>query len=167
MVKYIVTSALPYVSAIPHLGNLAGSVLPADVFARVMRLCGEDIIFVCGTDEHGTPITVAADKEGLEPAELADKYHALISEAFRLFNIEFDNFSRTTHPGHYIRTQHFFTRLMEKGLIEKKSINMPYCLHCKRFLPDRYVEGECPNCHFIPARGDQCDKCGKVLDPVT
>jgi methionyl-tRNA synthetase len=163
---YIVTSALPYVSAIPHLGNLAGSVLPADVFARFLRLSGEDVIYVCGTDEHGTPITVAADKEGITPRELADKYHKLISDSFAAFEIKFDNFSRTTHPNHYVLTQHFFSRLLENGYISKKTVQMPFCLHCKKFLPDRYVEGECPKCHFIPARGDQCDKCGSVLDPV-
>lgn len=164
--RWMVTSALPYVNNIPHLGNMAGSVLPADVFARFLRVLGEDVVFICGSDEHGTPITVAAMKEGLKPKELADKYYKIIRELYVKMDMQFDNFGRTTYPDHYPLTQKFFINLLEKGYVSKKMIKMPYCPNCKMFLPDRYVEGVCPKCGFSPARGDQCDKCGSLLDPA-
>lgn len=164
--RWMVTSALPYVNNIPHLGNMAGSVLPADVFARFLRAKGEDVLFICGTDEHGTPITVAAMKEGLKPKELCDKYFKIIKDVYAKMDMAFDNFGRTTYPDHYPITQEFFISLLQKGFISKKSIRMPFCPQCAMFLPDRYVEGVCPKCGFSPARGDQCDKCGSLLDPA-
>lgn len=164
--RWTVTSALPYVNNIPHLGNMAGSVLPADVFSRFLRLKGEDVIFICGTDEHGTPITVAAMKEGLTPRQLADKYFVILRDLYLKMDMAFDNFGRTTYPDHYPLTQEFFLKLLKNGYVSKKTMKLPYCPDCKMFLPDRYVEGQCPNCGFTPARGDQCDKCGKLLDPT-
>jgi methionyl-tRNA synthetase len=164
--RWTVTSALPYVNNIPHLGNMAGSVLPADIFARFLRAMEEDVIFICGTDEHGTPITVAAMKEGLTPKELADKYYKILRDLYEKMDMKFDNFGRTTYPDHYPLTQKFFMKLLEKGFITKKTMKMPYCGECKMFLPDRYVEGVCPKCGFSPARGDQCEKCGSLLNPA-
>ena len=163
--RYLVTSALPYVNNVPHLGNLAGSILPADVYARFRRLNGDEVIYICGTDEHGTPITVSALKEGLKPQELCDKYHQIQKDAFNGFNIRFDNFSRTSRKPHYQLTTHFFEKLLANGLIVEKIVKQPYDSKAKMFLPDRYVEGTCPHCGYSPARGDQCDGCGKVLDP--
>ena len=164
--RWTVTSALPYVNNIPHLGNMAGSVLPADIFARFLRAMEEEVIFICGTDEHGTPITVAAMKEGMTPKELADKYYKILLDLYEKMDMQFDNFGRTTYPDHYPLTQKFFINLLEKGYISKRTMKMPYCGKCEMFLPDRYVEGVCPKCGFSPARGDQCDSCGSLLDPA-
>lgn len=163
--RYIVTSALPYVNNIPHLGNLIGSVLPADVYSRWLRMKGKEVIYICGTDEHGTPITVSARKEGVTPRELADKYYTIIKDCFERFDIKFDNFSRTTKPVHYKMTTRFFTKLHDNGFIHKEDMNLPFCPTCEHFLPDRYVEGICPNCGAEGARGDQCDACQTVHDP--
>lgn len=163
--RYLVTSALPYVNNIPHLGNLIGSVLPADVFSRWLRMRGKDVLYICGTDEHGTPITVSARKEGTTPRQLADKYHAIIRDCFARFDIRFDNFSRTTRPVHYEMTTRFFERLDENGFILKQDMELPFCPACAQFLADRYVEGRCPKCGAEGARGDQCDACQSVLDP--
>jgi len=162
--KIIVTSALPYANGPIHLGHLAGAYLPADIFVRYKRLRGADIIYICGSDEHGVPITIEAEKRGVTPKEIVDHYHKIHKESFAKFGIKFDNFSRTTLDIHYKTSQDFFLTLYNKGFLKKKKISQLYCPHCKRFLADRFVEGICPHCHKIGARGDQCESCGKWLD---
>ncbi len=165
--KYIVTSALPYANGKLHVGHVAGAYLPADIFVRFLRLKNEDVIYICGTDEHGTPISISADKEGVSPKEVAQKYHDLIKEAFDGIGIEFDNFSGTSRPDHYQISQDFFVNLYEKGHIKPVDTLQHYCEHDERFLPDRYVEGVCSKCGADGARGDQCDVCGQVYDTVS
>lgn len=162
--KYLVTSALPYANGKLHVGHLAGAYLPADIFVRYLRLKGEDVIYICGTDEHGTPISVNADAEGVTPEEIVQRYHDLIKEGFDGISIEFDNFSGTARPPHHILSQDFFTNLYEQGQVEPKDTMQFFCEHDRRFLPDRYVEGTCPKCGADGARGDQCDKCGQIYD---
>ncbi|HPI25977.1 MAG TPA: methionine--tRNA ligase [Candidatus Cloacimonadota bacterium] len=165
--KYIVTSALPYANGKLHVGHVAGAYLPADIFVRYLRLCGEDVIYICGTDEHGTPISISADREGISPNEVVQRYHDSIKEAFDGIGIEFDNFSGTARDDHYQLSRQFFSDLYENGHIKAKSTLQFYCEHDKRYLPDRYVEGSCPKCGATGARGDQCDKCGQIYDTTT
>jgi methionyl-tRNA synthetase len=165
--KYIVTSALPYANGKLHVGHVAGAYLPADIFVRYLRLKGEDVIYICGTDEHGTPISISADKEGISPQEVVNRYHKSIKEAFDGIGIEFDNFSGTARPPHHKLASDFFLQLYNKGNIQPKSTLQFYCQHDKRYLPDRYVEGVCPRCGADGARGDQCDKCGQIYDTTT
>jgi len=163
--KALVTAALPYANGDIHLGTLAGSNLPADIYSRYLRLRGVDVLHICGTDEHGVAITIQAEKKGITPQALADKYYARISKGYRDFGIQFDNFSRTSKPLHHRTAQQFFLTLHEKGLFELKSVDQFFCQSCKRFLPDRYVEGNCPYCASDAARGDQCESCGRWLEP--
>jgi methionyl-tRNA synthetase len=163
--RILVTSALPYANGPLHVGHAIGAYLPADVYVRYHRLKGNDVVFVGGTDEHGTPITVSAEKENITPKQVVDKYHKEIKEGFDRLGISFDNFSRTTLPLHYKNSQDFFTRIMENGFIYKKTVERPYCPQCKRFLPDRFVKGVCPSCDAEDQRGDQCEACGKQLEP--
>lgn len=163
--RILVTSALPYANGPLHIGHIAGAYLPADIYTRYKRLKGDYVIHICGTDEHGVAITIRADKEGKTPREIVDYYHQNIKESFEGLGIDFDNFSRTSLPIHHKNSQEFFLRLYEKGLIYKKDIEQYYCENCKRFLPDRYVEGTCPHCGYEKARGDQCEKCGRWLEP--
>ncbi|MCB5266722.1 MAG: methionine--tRNA ligase [Candidatus Cloacimonetes bacterium] len=165
--KYIVTSALPYANGKLHVGHVAGAYLPADIFVRYLRLMGEDVIYICGTDEHGTPISISADKEGVSPKEVVQRYHDSIKAAFDGIGIEFDNFSGTARNEHHILAQQFFTDLYQNQHIKAKSTLQFYCEHDKRYLPDRYVEGTCPKCGATGARGDQCDKCGQIYDTTT
>jgi len=165
--KYIVTSALPYANGKLHIGHLAGAYLPADIFVRYLRLQGEDVIYICGTDEHGTPISITADKEGITPEEVVSYYHRSIKEAFDGVGIEFDNFSGTSRPPHYKLAADFFLQLYNKGYIKPKTTLQFYCDKDKRYLPDRYVEGICPRCGASGARGDQCDKCGQIYETTT
>lgn len=165
--KYLVTSALPYANGKLHVGHVAGAYLPADIFVRFLRMQKEDVIYICGTDEHGTPISISADKEGINPAEVVKRYHDSIKEAFDGINIEFDNFSGTARPEHHVLSQTFFTDLYEHGNINEKTTLQFYCDHDKRYLPDRYVEGVCPKCGASGARGDQCDACGQIYDTTT
>lgn len=139
--------------------------MPADIFTRYLKLKGHDAIHICGTDEHGVAITIKADKEGKTPREIVDFYHENIKESFEKLNIIFDNFSRTSKPLHYKISQEFFLKLYEKGYVYKKDIEQLYCPKCQRFLPDRYVEGTCPYCGNEKARGDQCENCGRWLEP--
>lgn len=162
--KYIVTSALPYANGKLHVGHVAGAYLPADIFVRFLKLQKQDVIYICGTDEHGTPISISADKEGISPHTVVARYHASIKEAFDGIGIEFDNFSGTAREEHYKLSQEFFTALFEKGHIQPKTTLQFYCEHDKRYLPDRYVEGTCPKCGTEGARGDQCDKCGQTYE---
>jgi len=163
--KWIINSAWPYVNSVPHLGTFI-HLLSADVYTRYLRLKGEDVIAVTGSDEHGTPIEVEALRKGINPKELTDKYHNLILELLKKYSISFDNYSRTESPTHIQFSQSFYRKLYEKNHIIKKIVELPYCDKCSRFLPDRFVEGKCPYCEFESARGDQCDKCGRVLDPT-
>lgn len=165
--KYLITSALPYANGKLHIGHVAGAYLPADIFVRYLKLRQEDVVYVCGTDEHGTPISISADKEGITPLEVVTHYHESIRKSFEGLRVEFDNFSGTARPEHHALSQQFFLNLLEKGYISTKSTQQFYCEHDKRFLADRYVEGICPNCGAAGARGDQCDACGQVYETVT
>ena len=164
MSKYLVTSALPYANGRLHIGHLAGAYLPADIYVRFLRLCKEDVIYICGTDEHGAPISIRAHNDGKTPQEIVDYFHKNIYDSFSAVNIEFDNFSGTARPLHHKLSQEFFLNLLKNNKINTHKTVQQYCEHDLRFLPDRYVEGECPYCHDKGARGDQCDACGKLID---
>ncbi len=165
MEKRLITSALPYVNNIPHLGNLI-QVLSADVFARYCRIRGYDTLYACGTDEYGTATETKALEEGVSPREICDRYYAIHSEIYKWFNISFDKFGRTSTEKHTQITQAIFKKLDENGYISEQTIEQTFCEHCNRFLADRYVHGTCPACGYAEARGDQCENCGKLLDPV-
>ncbi|OHD13355.1 MAG: methionine--tRNA ligase [Spirochaetes bacterium GWD1_27_9] len=164
--KRLITSALPYVNNIPHLGNIIGCVLSADVFARYSKIAGYETLFVCGTDEYGTTTETKALQEGLTPQELCDKYHSIHKEIYQWFNIGFSYFGRTSTPDQTKIVQDIFLKLYKNGYIVEDILTQPYCEHDKMFLADRFVEGTCPHCGFDMAKGDQCDKCGKLLDPT-
>ena len=164
--KVLVTSAWPYINVIPHLGNLVGSVLSADVVARYYRLRGDDVLMVSGSDEHGTPIEVEAMKQGITPKELTDRNHARVAELFRKWGASFDNYTRTESPVHREFVQETLMKIYKNGYIFSKETQMLYCEHDQRFLPDRFVEGKCPYCGGERARGDQCDLCGRLLEPT-
>ena len=161
----IVTSALPYANGPLHLGHLAGAYLTADFFVRYNRLQSEDILFICGSDEHGVPITIAAEKEGVSPQDIVDRYHEWNKETFKKMGISFDYYSRTSSSVHHNTSQEIFTELNEKGFFKVKSEELFYDESTQMFLPDRYVKGECPNCGYGEAYGDQCEKCGNSLNP--
>lgn len=163
--RILVTSALPYANGEIHFGHLAGAYLPADIYVKYHRLNGSDVLYICGSDEHGVPITIAAQKEGISPKELVDRYHPSIKSSFEQFGIEFDNYSRTSLPIHYQTAQEFFLKVYQKGFIIPKTTKQLYCPNCRMFLADRYVEGICPNCSSPGARGDQCEACGRWLEP--
>lgn len=148
----------------PHLGTFT-HLLSADVYARYLRLKGEDVVMVSGSDEHGAPIEVEALKRGIKPRQLTSKYHRIFIENQKAFNIKFDNYTRTESAVHKSFVQDFYLTLEKNGYVYSEDLTLLYCENDKRFLPDRFVEGECPYCHYIPARGDQCDNCGRVLDP--
>src|ERR671910_58300 len=158
--RYLVTSALPYANGPLHLGQISGAYLPADAFVRYLRARGEDVVYACGTDEHGVPITLTAEREGKDPQEVVDYWWANMKETFQRFSISFDNFSRTSTPLHAKNTQHFYRKLKEGGYISEAESKQMYSPTEGRFLPDRYVEGTCPVCGYKEARGDQCDNCG-------
>ncbi len=164
--KILVTSAWPYINVTPHLGNLVGSVLSADVVARYYRLRGDDVLMVSGSDEHGTPIEVEAIKQGITPKELTDRNHARVAELFKRWGASFDNYTRTENPVHKAFVQEFLMKVYERDYIFSQEAQMLYCEHDQRFLPDRFVEGQCPYCGYEHARGDQCDRCGRLLDTV-
>ncbi len=162
--RVLVTSAWPYIHGIPHLGNIVGSLLPADVFARYCRLKGHKTIYVTGSDAHGTPTEVAAFKEGITPRELAYKNHIIVKKLFEQWGFNFDNYSITDSEINKSTTYSIFERLWKNGCILEEEMEQAYCEKCKRFLPDRWIEGECPHCKGL-GRGDQCNDCGKVLTP--
>ncbi len=164
MARIMIGVAWPYANGPIHLGHVAGSLLPPDIFSRFHRLKGNDVLMVSGSDQHGTPITVTAEAEGVDPQEIATRYHDINSKAIEDLGIEFDLFFHTHHPAHTEVVQDLFTTLLEKHHIYEKNMMAPYCPSCTRFLPDRYVEGDCPHCKSDGARGDQCDDCGKPLD---
>ena len=165
MKKRLITSALPYVNNIPHLGNLT-QVLSADVFARFCRSKGYETLYICGTDEYGTASETRALQEGVTPRELCDHYHAIHRDIYKWFNISFDYFGRTSTPKQTEIVQHIFNEVDKNGYISEKESEQLYCPECKRYLADRYVTGTCPHCGDTGARGDQCDKCGTLLDPT-
>jgi len=162
----IVTSALPYANGPLHLGHLAGAYLTADFFVRYNRLKGEDVLFICGSDEHGVPITIAAEKEGVSPQDIVDRYHEWNKDTFQKMGISFDYYGRTSSAVHHETSQEIFTELYEKGFFKLKSEELFYDESTQMFLPDRYVKGECPNCGYGEAYGDQCEKCGNSLNPT-
>ncbi len=162
--KVLVTSAWPYINVIPHLGNLVGSVLSADVVARYYRLKGEDVLMVSGSDEHGTPIEVEAIRQGISPKELTDRNHARVAELFKKWNVSYDNYTRTESPVHKEFVQDHLMKIYRNGYIFVQETEMLYCEKCQRYLPDRFVEGKCPYCGYERARGDQCESCGRLLE---
>jgi len=162
--KILVTSAWPYVNVIPHLGNLVGSILSADVFARYCRLKGEDVVMVSGSDEHGTPTEVEAVRLGISPKKLADTNHKKIVELFQNWGISLDNYTRTENPVHKDFVKALLRKIYDNGYISTQETEMLFCEKCSRFLPDRYVEGKCPYCGHEGARGDQCEECGRLLE---
>ncbi|KCZ89513.1 methionine--tRNA ligase [Hyphomonas johnsonii] len=164
--RILITSALPYINGIKHLGNLAGSMLPADVYARTMRLLGHDVTYICATDEHGTPAELAAQAMQIPVQQYCDEQYAIQRKAGEGFNLSFDWFGRSSRPANHALTQHFAQVLEARGLIEERTSKQVYSVDDGRFLPDRYVEGTCPHCGFEKARGDQCDNCGRLLDPI-
>ena len=166
MKRYLITSALPYASGVTHLGNVVGSTLPADIYARYCRLRGRDTLAICGSDEHGVAITIAAEKEGVTPRVVINRYHEANACALKLLDIEFDLYDRTSNPIHTATAQEFFTVWLDKGLLVEREADQFYDNESQLFLPDRYVEGVCPNCGYDKARGDQCDNCGAYYDQL-
>ena len=163
--KVVVTCAWPYVNYLPHLGTLV-QVLSADVAARYYRLKGEEVVMVSGSDEHGTPIEIEAIRQGISPKQLTDKMHAKVVELFKKWGFSFDNYTRTENPVHIEFVQNHQMKIYNNGYIFTQETEMLYCEKCSRFLPDRFVEGKCPYCGYEPARGDQCDSCGRLLEPL-
>ncbi|CAG9538557.1 unnamed protein product [Cercopithifilaria johnstoni] len=162
----LITSALPYVNNVPHLGNIIGCALSADAFSRYCYLKGWRRLFISGTDEYGTATETKALQEGLTPRQICDKYHAIHTKIYKWFNIDFDYFGRTTTEHQTELTQEIFLKLHKNGFTSTDIVNQLHCDNCKRFLADRFVYGECPYCHFDDARGDQCDGCGKLINAV-
>ena len=166
MARILITSALPYINGVKHLGNLAGSMLPADVYARAMRLLGHDVLYICATDEHGTPAELAAADAGMDVTEYCAAMHDAQKASGDNFKLSYDYFGRSSTPSNHALTQHFAHTLEANGLIEERVSQQVYSNADGRFLPDRYVEGTCPTCDYEKARGDQCDNCGRLLDPI-
>ena len=166
MTKYLITSALPYINGIKHLGNLAGSLLPADVHARFRRQTAAETLFICATDEHGTPAELAAAEAGIEVAAYCARQHEVQADIYRRLNLSFDHFGRSSSARNHALTQHFFARLEENGFVEERTLQQIFSVADNRFLPDRYVVGTCPHCGSNRARGDQCEACTRPLDPT-
>ena len=163
--RHLITAALPYANGPLHIGHIAGAHLPPDIYHRYLKLRGKDSLFVCGSDEHGAAITLKAKKEGVNPREIVDRYHSMIEKSFRDFGINFDIYHRTSSELHHKTASDFFLKLEENGVFEKKESSQYFDEEYKQFLADRYVTGECPNCHFESAYGDQCENCGTSLTP--
>lgn len=166
MARHLITSALPYINGIKHLGNMVGSMLPADVYSRYLRQRGHEVLYICATDEHGTPAELAAKEQGLPVAEFCAQAHDAQKAVYDGFALAFDYFGRSSSQQNVEITQHFARRLNENGFIEERAIRQVYSPTDGRFLPDRYVEGTCPHCGYDKARGDQCENCTRVLDPT-
>jgi methionyl-tRNA synthetase len=164
--KILVTSAWPYINYVPHLGNIVSSILSADVVARYYRLKEYKVVYVTGSDEHGTPIEIEAVRLGVSAKSLTDKNHAQITSLFQKWGIDFDNYTRTENPTHKEFVRNFLLDIYNNGYIFTKKTEQLYCPNCDRFLPDRFVEGTCPICGDVAARGDQCDNCGNLLEPT-
>ena len=163
--RHLVTSALPYANGPVHIGHLAGVYIPSDIYTRYLRLKGEEVISICGSDEHGVPITIKAKKEGVTPQQIVDRYHEIIKKAFADFGIAFDIYSRTSSKTHAETASDFFKNLNEKGEFIEQTTEQYYDPEAKQFLADRYITGRCPKCHEDGAYGDQCEKCGSTLSP--
>ncbi len=163
--RYTVTCALPYANGPVHIGHLAGVYIPADIYVRYLRLKGQDVLFVCGSDEHGVPITMRAKKEGVTPQQIVDKYHKIIGDSFKDFGVSFNIYSRTSLPVHYETSSEFFTNLYKKGDFEEKVSEQYFDVKANQFLADRYIVGTCPRCGNENAYGDQCENCGSTLSP--
>jgi len=166
MTRILITSAIPYINGINHLGNLVGSQLPADLYSRYMRARGHEVLFLCATDEHGTPAELAAAKAGKPVAEYCAEMWQVQKDLSDGFRLSFDKFGRSSSPQNHALTQHFAGRLAENDLISEVTEKQVYSNADGRFLPDRYIEGTCPNCGYDKARGDQCENCTKQLDPT-
>ena len=164
--KYLITSALPYINGLPHLGHMVGCLLPSDVYARYLRQKGNDVLYICGTDEHGTTSEVGALKEGMPVQEYCDKYHEQHADIYKKFNMSFDFFGRTSTPQNQEITYRIFNALDKNGFIEEKTIKQIFSIDDNQFLADRYITGTCPYCGYDKARGDQCENCTKVLEPT-
>ncbi|HNF48098.1 MAG TPA: class I tRNA ligase family protein, partial [Chitinophagales bacterium] len=164
--RYTITAALPYANGPLHIGHLAGAYIAADIYARYLRLKGEDVIFVCGSDEHGAAITIKAKKENKKPKEIIDEYHTVIRDSFEKFGIAFDIYHRTSEPVHYDTSQEFFRILNDKNEFDIIESEQYYDKEAKQFLADRYITGTCPKCGNESAYGDQCEKCGSSLNPT-
>ena len=158
--RYTITAALPYTNGPIHIGHLAGVYIPADIYARYKRLKGDDVVFICGSDEHGVPITIKAKKEGISPQALVDRYHKIIKDSFEEFGISFDNYSRTSSEIHYKTASSFFKNLSDKGKFIVNTSEQLYDSYANQFLADRYVIGTCPKCGNNESYGDQCEACG-------
>ncbi len=161
--KYLVTAALPYANGPVHIGHLAGCYLPADLYVRYLKACGKEVLFICGSDEHGVPITIKAKKEGISPQQVVDKYHELMKKSFADFGIDFSYYGRTSSKIHHETAQKFFKKLYEKGAFKEEVTQQYYDEEAKQFLADRYITGTCPRCQNTEAYGDQCEKCGATL----
>ncbi|MCZ4117997.1 methionine--tRNA ligase [Streptomyces sp. H39-S7] len=166
MARHLITSALPYINGIKHLGNMVGSMLPADVYARYLRQTGHDVLYICATDEHGTPAELAAKEAGLPVDTFCSEQHLAQKAIYDGFALRFDHFGRSSSPQNRELTQHFARSLQANGFIEERAIRQVYSLADERFLPDRYIVGTCPHCGYDKARGDQCENCTRVLDPT-
>ncbi len=166
MSRHLITSALPYINGVKHLGNLVGSMLPADVYARYLRAAEHEVLFICATDEHGTPAELAAAEAGLDVAEFCAEQHEIQKDLCERFDLSFDHFGRTSRPANHRLTDHFARRLKDQGFTDVRATEQVYSVADGRFLPDRYVVGTCPNCGYDRARGDQCENCGKQLEPA-
>jgi methionyl-tRNA synthetase len=162
--RHTITAALPYANGPLHIGHLAGAYIPADIYARYLRLKGKDVAFVCGSDEHGAAIPIRAKKEGISPQKIIDKYHTIIKKSFEDFGISFDNYARTSSKIHHKMASEFFNELNTKNIFIEKESEQLYDIEENQFLADRYVEGECPKCGFEEAYGDQCESCGSSLN---
>ena len=163
--RYLITSALPYANGPVHIGHLAGVYVPSDIYTRYLRLKGHDVISVCGSDEHGVPITIKARKEGITPQQVVDRYHEIIEKSFRRLGMSFDIYSRTSSPTHRVTASEFFRKLYDEGKFIEQTSEQFYDEEAQTFLADRYIVGECPHCHNEKAYGDQCEKCGSTLSP--
>ena len=163
--RYLITSALPYANGPVHIGHLAGVYVPSDIYARYQRLKGNDVISVCGSDEHGVPITIKARKEGITPQQVVDRYHNIIKDAFQRLGMSFDIYSRTSSPTHRVTASDFFKKLYDEGKFIEQTSEQYYDEEAKTFLADRYIVGTCPRCQSEGAYGDQCEKCGSTLSP--
>jgi methionyl-tRNA synthetase len=163
--RYLITSALPYANGPLHIGQVAGAYITADIYARYLRLKGKDVVFVCGSDEHGAAITLRAKKDGCQPKDIVDKYHELIKTTFEDFGIAFDIYHRTSSDVHHETAREYFKDLHEQDVFEKKTIEQYFDEEHEQFLADRYITGECPHCNYGAAYGDQCEKCGSSLSP--
>ena len=161
--RYLITSALPYANGPVHIGHLAGVYVPSDIYTRYLRLKGHDVISVCGSDEHGVPITIKARKEGITPQQVVDRYHEIIEKSFRRLGMSFDIYSRTSSPTHRVTASEFFRKLYDEGKFIEQTTEQFYDEEAQTFLADRYIIGECPHCHNEKAYGDQCEKCGSTL----